>query len=268
MLLEVIHTTRFAYSSKIAETVMEVRARPLDGLGQRCLEFELAVEPESRVSFYRDGFGNFVHYFNHLEPHQEILVRARSVVETGIGPDAHTFGFPEDFLLFREPVVEVAGVRKMAARFRPAAGAEGAEIEASLDALALHINRKFRYVPETTDVYTGVKQVLELKSGVCQDFAHLFLAVGRSMGIPCRYVSGYIMSGEGRVGTGASHAWAEAWIPGRGWVGYDPTNPVKAGEQHVRVAVGRDYRDVAPTRGVYLGSAEEIMGVAVSTRFL
>jgi transglutaminase-like putative cysteine protease len=110
--------------------------------------------------------------------------------------------------------------------------------------------------------------VLKLRKGVCQDFAHLFVSVGRAMGVPTRYVSGYIPAGGGRVGYGASHAWAEAMIPGRGWVGYDPTNPVRAGEDHVRVAVGRDYYDVPPTRGVYIGGAAEEMEVVVETRRL
>jgi transglutaminase-like putative cysteine protease len=160
--------------------------------------------------------------------------------------------------------VDVAGVRALARRFPGSPG----EAEGRLDALAGYINGRFEYRPQTTDVYTAVDQVIRERVGVCQDFAHLFISVARALGVPCRYVSGYIHSGAGHLGVGASHAWAEAFVEGRGWIGYDPTNPVRAGEHHVRVAVGRDYQDVAPTRGSYVGAAPERMRVEVETRAL
>jgi transglutaminase-like putative cysteine protease len=268
MLLEVLHTTTFTYSRKIAETVMEVRSRPLDGLGQRCVEFDLQVTPRATVGSYRDGFGNFVHYFNHLAPHDTVTVVGKAIVETGLATAGPADGFPEDFLHFRSPVLSVGGIRHLAKRLAPKDPESAEEVQVALDAIAIHINERFLYQPQTTNVYTAVDEVLKLKQGVCQDFAHLFVAVARAMTIPARYVSGYINAGVGLIGTGATHAWAEALVPGTGWVGYDPTNPVRAGEHHVRVAVGRDYHDVPPTRGVYLGAAEEAMEVTVQTRVL
>src|SRR5581483_5783690 len=159
-------------------------------------------------------------------------------------------------------VMDVAGVRAIARRF----GGGDRPLVERLDALSAHINRSFEYRPQTTDVYTGVDEVIKLRSGVCQDFAHLFISVCRALGVPCRYVSGYIHSGAGRQGAGASHAWAEAFVEGLGWIGYDPTNPVRAGDHHVRVGIGRDYHDVAPTRGTYVGSGQETMAVEVVTR--
>jgi transglutaminase-like putative cysteine protease len=117
-----------------------------------------------------------------------------------------------------------------------------------------------------TNVYTAVDDVLALRAGVCQDFAHLFIAAARAMGVPARYVSGYIHFPGERGATTASHAWAEGWVPGRGWVGYDATRPVRVTENHVRLAVGRDYSDAAPTRGIYVGSATGAMEVSVRTR--
>ena len=263
MRLLVAHTTRFIYSAKVIETYMELRVRPRDDARQRCLVFDLGIEPESRVASYRDGFQNWVHYLNHLAPHDRVVVTSRSLVETGVPAEGVVDGFPEDFLQFRSPVENVAGVRRIAERIRPAGRASAEELEAALDALALDINHRFEYQPESTGVYTGVAEVLKLRRGVCQDFAHLYVAVGRAMGIPTRYVSGYIVPGGERRGTAASHAWAEAWVPGRGWLGYDPTNPVRVGPQHIAVAVGRDYHDVAPTRGVYKGRAGEEMEVEV-----
>jgi transglutaminase-like putative cysteine protease len=261
--LAVAHRTVLTYELPIAETHMEVRVRPRTGAGQVVERFDLTVEPRSPVRSYRDGFGNHVHYFNHVPPHGRVAVVAESVVGTGAGlPDTDDRDFPQDFLQFRGPVLDTPAVRALAERFR-----EGG-VEERLAGLVEHINREFVYQPATTTVYTAVDEVLRRRTGVCQDFAHLFIAIVRCMGLPARYVSGYIHSGVGRVGEGASHAWAEVLVPGVGWIGYDPTNPVRALEQHLRVAVGRDYQDVAPTRGTYLGAAREEMEVSVTTRAL
>ena len=263
MRLVVTHRTVLTYELPIAETHMEVRVRPRTGAGQVVEGFELAVEPGSSIRSYRDGFGNHVHYFNHVPPHGRVAVVAESVVSTAAGlPDLEDREFPQDFLQFRGPVLDTPGVRALALRF------QDGDVEERLAGLVRHINREFEYQPATTTVYTAVDEVLRRRTGVCQDFAHLFIAIVRCMGLAARYVSGYIHSGVGHVGEGASHAWAEVLVPGVGWVGYDPTNPVRALEPHVRVAVGRDYRDVAPTRGTYLGAAREEMEVSVTTRAL
>ena len=174
-----------------------------------------------------------------------------------------------DFLRVRAAGGDAGGGRKVAGPHAPPDLASGAAVEAALDSLTVAISRDFTYGPAVTSVYTGVEEVLELRAGVCQDFAHLFIAAARAMGVPARYVSGYIhIAGARGVTEGASHAWAEAWIPGSGWVGFDATHPVRAGENHVRVAAGRDYRDAAPTRGVYVGTATGRMEADVSTRAL
>jgi transglutaminase-like putative cysteine protease len=264
--LEVVHRTSYSYSSLIAETFMELRLQPVDGEGQSCQEFRLNVRPEAVIRSYTDGFRNQVHYFNRVRAHDRVVLTSRSIVETGLpappDPDGESW---DDFLLFRSPVVDVAGVRRLARRYQ-APQPDPVSIEAALDRLTTGIAETFTYQPESTDVSTSVDEVIELKAGVCQDFAHLFIAASRAMGVPARYVSGYIYTGEGELVVGASHAWAEAWIPGRGWIGYDATHPVRVDERHVRVAVGRDYRDAAPTRGVYVGSAEGQMEVRVETR--
>jgi len=264
---EIAHETRFEYTAPISETVMEMRLRPLDGAGQRCLEFHLEVEPRVRLGSYRDGYGNQVHYFNLLRDHRRLRISSHSVVETGGGARPRRDDLVVDFLRYRSPVVDVPGVRKLAARHRPPAGAGPAAVEAALDALTLAISRDFVYDPAVTNVYSAVDEVLELRAGVCQDFAHLFIATARALGVPARYVSGYIyVAGESGITEGASHAWAEAWVRGRGWLGYDATHPIRAGANHVRVAIGRDYRDAAPTRGVYVGAATGTMDVSVRTR--
>ena len=267
MKLEIVHSTRYRYSGPIAETVMEVRLRPMDGNGQRCLEFDLDVSSGITPRTYRDGYGNHVHYFNLVRPHTRLIVTSRSIVETGLGPDKDAGEeLVHDFLRFRSPVKDVAGVRELAARHPIADPGSGPAVEQALDELTLTISREFTYDRAVTDVYSAVDDVLELRAGVCQDFAHLFIAVARAMGVPARYVSGYIHSPDGGGSSSASHAWAEGWVPGRGWVGFDATHPVRTSENHVRLAVGRDYSDAAPTRGIYVGSATGSMAVGVRTR--
>lgn len=267
MKFEIVHSTRYHYTGPIAETVMEVRLRPMDGNGQRCLDFRLELSHGIKAKTYVDGYGNQVHYFNLVRPHTALNVISRSTVETGLAPDDDPGEeLVQDFLRFRSPVKDVKGVRELAER-HPIADASSEEaVLLALDALTVTISQEFTYDTTVTNVYSVVDDVLALKAGVCQDFAHLFIAVARAMGVPTRYVSGYIhLPKWGNRATTASHAWAEAWIPGRGWVGYDATHPVRTTPHHVRLAVGRDYSDAAPTRGVYVGSAAGGMSISVKT---
>ena len=245
---------------------MEVRLRPMDGSGQRCLDFDLQVSSGIKPRTYRDGYGNNVHYFNLVRPHRSLSITSTSVVETG-GPLEADPGedLVQDFLRFRSPVKDVPGVHEMASRHRIADLSSGPAVEQALDDLTLAISQDFVYDRAVTNVYSAVDEVLALRAGVCQDFAHLFIAVARSMGVPARYVSGYIHIPGEKGATTASHAWGEGWVPGRGWIGYDATRPVRTSENHVRLAVGRDYTDAAPTRGIYVGSATGTMDVKVRT---
>ena len=268
MKFEIVHSNRYHYTAPIAETVMEVRLRPMDGNGQRCLDFQLELSHGVKARTYVDGFGNHVHYFNLVRPHSGLSVVSRSTVETG-GPldDDPGEELVQDFLRFRSPVNDVAGVRELAARHAIADPGSTTAVEQALDELTLTISREFNYDTTVTNVYSVVDDVLSLKAGVCQDFAHLFIAVARAMGVPARYVSGYIhLPKWGQKATTASHAWAEAWVSGRGWIGFDATHPVRTTPHHVRLAVGRDYTDAAPTRGVYVGSAASTMAISVRTR--
>jgi transglutaminase-like putative cysteine protease len=266
MKLEIVHSTRYRYTGPIAETVMEVRLRPMDGNGQRCLDFRLELSHGVKPRTYVDGYGNHVHYFNLVKPHAGLSVISRSTVETGLGLDPDPGEeLVLDFLRFRAPVKDVGGVRELARRHAIPDASSPVEVEHALDELTLAISRDFTYDRTVTNVYSAVDDVLALRAGVCQDFAHLFIAVARAMGVPTRYVSGYIHT-PGEKAAAASHAWAEAWVAGRGWIGFDATHPVRTTPHHVRLAVGRDYTDAAPTRGVYVGSATGAMAISVKTR--
>jgi transglutaminase-like putative cysteine protease len=259
MILRILHKTLFAYSEHVADTSMELRVRPLDDAQQRVQSYELRVEPRGPVREYRDVFGNWVETWNHRPPHNNIAVEARSVVETRPAwPSPVELAPGERWRLLRHdgPVMDVPLVREIA----PIAGAGGPE---ALGELTREINRRFVYQPNVTNVSSTVADLVELGKGVCQDFAHIWIAACRAAGIPARYVSGYLYTGDHRQPQ-ASHAWAEAWLPEAGWLAYDPTNPAGGvGEGYVRVAIGRDYRDVPPTRGIFRGSASETLSVDV-----
>ena len=267
MKFEIVHSTRYRYTGPIAETVMELRLRPMDGNGQRCIGFQLELSHGVEAKSYVDGYGNQVQYFNLVRPHSGVSVVSRSTVETGLPPDAEPGEeLVQDFLRFRSPVTDVEGVRELARGHAIADWSSPEAVEMALAELTVTISREFTYDTTVTNVYSAVDDVLSLKAGVCQDFAHLFIAVAREMGVPARYVSGYIhLPRWGDKAVTASHAWAEAWVAGKGWLGFDATHPVRTTPHHVRLAVGRDYTDAAPTRGVYVGSANSGMTISVKT---
>jgi transglutaminase-like putative cysteine protease len=273
MLLDVTHSTEMLYHPAISETVMELRLRPLDDDTQRCLEFDLQIDPSGHVAVTKDSFGNAVHHFNYRPAHRRILAVSHSVVETGLGNSVRSPDlFRYQFLGFDGPVLLLPTIEQLVSSLRPTRADDPVEVEATLGKLTTLVNQRFRYKKGVTTTKSTVADLESIGAGVCQDFAHYWIAVSRAMRIPARYVSGYIHHQPGDdifVGaTGASHAWGEGWIPGRGWCGFDPTNPVTVGDHHVKLAVGRDYRDVPPTKGIFDGPASETISVNVETRRL
>ena len=275
MILEIQHETHLSYSEPVTESVAEVRMEPASGADQSCRSFHLAVSPTAERFRYQDGFGNNVHHFNVLPAHREVRVLAAGVVETHPPPrDLAACGAtwpcdpPDgglevlDFLRLRGPVSASAPLDELVARLRPAGGTPLAEV---VLAVSRHLHASFQYARDVTLASSPVDHILGAGKGVCQDFTHLMLAVLRSLGVPARYVSGYIHRTDQES---QSHAWCEAWLPGLGWVGIDPTNDRLLDEHFVKVAVGRDFTDVPPNKGTYRGKAEEKISVRVQTRVL
>ncbi|TAK26060.1 MAG: transglutaminase family protein [Chloroflexota bacterium] len=269
--LRVRHVTHFDYSDEIIDTTMELRLRPIDGDGQRLVSYNLVIDPRTSVRGFADPSGNWVDTWNYGGLHRAITIATESVVETGLprlnGPPP-PLSIGEDFAMrrFDGPILDLPLVRAIADRRPDLASLDG------LDAMTADIHDRFEYQPSVTHVHSTVADIVAHGRGVCQDFAHLWIAACRARGIPARYVSGYIRNTvpiDGAPRPGASHAWGEAWLPGSGWLGYDPTNwsietrgRVRA--DHVRVATGRDYRDVPPTRGIYRGTARESLSISVT----
>ena len=239
-----------------------MRLKPLDTHGQHCLSFTLHTEPLDEVLQYKDRFGNDVRHFDVIQPHQRLVVSARSEVLT-----TALFNHDEDQL---SPVDEYDYL--MATEYAPITAAiREIAYECCTPELPLETAQRIMrtvhglivYEKGATDVTTSAAKALELGRGVCQDFSHLMLAACRSQQIPARYVSGYLYN-NGL--SSATHAWVDVHIPGQGWISLDPTHNLEQNEAYVRIAVGRDYGDVPPTQGVFVGNGKEQMDVDVTVK--
>ncbi|MCI0683851.1 MAG: transglutaminase family protein [Gemmataceae bacterium] len=275
MILQIQHETRLEYTDAVLEWLAEVRMEPVSDERQSCHSFHLSVSQPVTLFRYQDGFGNHVHHFNLLTPHQQVRVLAASIVETtpaetDLAANSATWPLTLDndepelhgYVQFGGPVRDTPLLAPVLDATRPR---PGERLGAVLERVSRHIHERFEYARAVTNVSSPIDDLLTQGKGVCQDFAHLMIAVLRSFGVPARYVSGYIhrpnMDSQ-------SHAWCEAWLPDLGWVGMDPTNNCVAGDHFVRVAVGRDFTDVTPNKGVYRGKGQESVWVRVGTRAL
>jgi len=278
MIYSIRHTTIFHYDPAVRESVMEVRLQPRTDGNQRCLKFQLDVTPSAHIMEYRDFMGNGVHHFDIAPAHIELQVNAVSLVEVQPLPPA-VAGSAGDW-------ADLDAVLAADDHWEMLLPSQFAHPTAELDSLAKEMNcrrrgnplelvtelnqamyRSFAYVPNSTRVDSPIDEALRTRQGVCQDFAHIMIALLRPLRIPTRYVSGYLFHAEenhDRSLEGASHAWVEALLPRLGWTAFDPTNNLIGGDRHIRVAVGRDYADVPPTRGVYKGETQSELSVAVT----
>ncbi len=268
MRLSISHTTTFTYDHPISEAYTEMRLRPMDSGGQRCLSFALNTEPRGEVFQYADRFGNDVRYFDVLAPHQKLRVTGISQVLTPDEFENDTRELsPLDEYDYRLPSPYVPLTERLQALAEQHAIKNDARETAMALMRALHSS--ITYLKGVTDVNTNADQVLDVGSGVCQDFAHVMLAVCRAQKIAARYVSGYLYSPHnGESEHAASHAWVDVFVPNEGWLSLDPTHDGLQTPYYVRVAVGRDYGDVSPTRGIYRGSAQEKLEVQVNVKAL
>jgi transglutaminase-like putative cysteine protease len=274
----VYHLTHFRYDAPVSESVMEVRMQPRTESVQRCLRFELTTTPRARVFAYQDPEGNIVHHFDVPARHRELTIVAESVVEfvadleVPLAVDYSTWAVLDEeptrerFFDLLEPSHFARATEDLVA-FGHELGLSRADDPLTvLRRLNTQMYDAFEYAPQSTRVDSPIDEALAARRGVCQDFAHVMIALIRGLGIPCRYVSGYLFhnhKGSERSTDGASHAWIEAWLPSLGWVGFDPTNQTMATDRHIRVAIGRDYWDVPPNRGAFKGNARSELGVAV-----
>jgi transglutaminase-like putative cysteine protease len=300
--VSVTHSTRLDYSADVVEAVMDTRLGPFSDAHQRWDTFSLRAAPGAAVRRYADGFRNAAHLITFRRPHRYVEIVTQGTIETLLDDpfalpaqpprpltplEAHDFLSPSA-LVPRDPSLE-----ELARPYRSGAQTEGVQV---VQQLMAWVYDSFTYRRDVTTVATTVTEVLAGRTGVCQDFAHLLIGLCRAAGIPARYVSGYVVSSGSQAtqsqsqqmgqdgmsqsqsqsqpaqgpppprGGGASHAWIEAWTPAYGWRGFDPTTNLLASTLHVKMAIGRDYADVPPSRGTFRVQAAESLTVEVVAR--
>ncbi len=292
MRAHILHTTDYRYPLDARDSFNELRLQPADDDRQTVLEFKLEVEayalavnqftgsgasrkaklvrlPDVSLQSRLDYFGTHVHHAHVRERHRHLRVQTRSVVITQPTPQigrveaAALVGFARRFYEFTASSKRVP----LETDWMNLLGWHALEPEMDLltylDGLTAHLHARFTYAPGATSVDTPLGVFVASGSGVCQDYVHAMLGVCRRVGIPARYVSGYLYAGQDFVGAEATHAWIECFVPGAGWLGFDPTNDIRVGESHVKIGHGRDYDDVPPIKGLRTGGGSETLGVEV-----
>ena len=279
MFYAIRHFTAYRYSRPVWQSMMEVRMHPRSESNQRCFVFQLSVNPRARIFGYTDSYGNLVHHFDLPSRHGQLTIISDALVNIENQPS-----IPEDMEYKAWQELEDLVEKKdywdmlMPSHFaRSSPELEKLAIEIGVDErkrrsplaflrdIAYGVHSSFKYVKKSTRVNSPIEDALQSRQGVCQDFAHIMIALVRNARIPCRYVSGYVYHGtqSDSVAEGATHAWVEALLPRLGWVGFDPTMNTIASEKHIRTAIGRDYADVPPTMGTMKGRADTQLQVRV-----
>ena len=278
MRYEIEHISRYLYTAPVQRCMMSLCLQPRDDGGQRLLHFEVSTDPPAPLSHETDAFGNTKHVLNVHSEHEVLEVATRCTVEAvppAALPDSLGSGTWEELRSWGRSLtywdfMHASAVARPSAALTDFVERQGIEPSgdplAALLRLAEMLYDSFQYVPGVTSAVSPIEHILETGRGVCQDYAHVMIAIARSWGVPARYVSGYmdVISHEARAT--ATHAWVECRLPEVGWIGFDPTNRRLADERYVRIAVGRDYQDVAPTRGVLLGGGDSELEVEVRMR--
>ena len=270
------HELEFRYDAPVRGSVMTLFLSPVRDRRQQLHSFSIETDPGGAVFEFRGPFGNRGHFFDRPGTHRALRIVARSRVEVsppgenaaGTGSCswealASAIRTPQLWLMlqpsrFAQPSSAALG------QFVAARGIEKRDdVLESIRALLGRVYETFEFSPGITAADSPIEHILETGRGVCQDYAHVMISVLRGWGVPSRYVSGYLGPDGSLTSTNESHAWVECWLPGFGWCGFDPANNCVCDERHVRAAVGRDYADVPPVRGVFRGSANSALGTRV-----
>lgn len=277
--LDICYRTRFAFDAPVRESQNELRACPATDERQQLLSYRVSVEPSARMLSFTDYWGTRVDHFGVTDSHVGLEVTAEASVETQ-DPPPFSAASPMESLAdpafvnqheeYLKPTRHTHWDDAMAVEARGAAGADVAGVVAALNE---HVAARLEYQPGATEIGQPLADIVAAGVGVCQDYAHLAVALCRSIGIPARYASGYLFSSDDRTGSidgdlvrVQTHAWFEAAVPGQGWLPLDPTNRLAVGRQHVKIGHGRDYDDVPPLRGVYSGPGTPEVDASVEIR--
>jgi transglutaminase-like putative cysteine protease len=282
--LTVKHVTQYRYNQPIQGSSHCLHLRPIHDRHQTVSDFRLTIAPAVPVIEYEDVFGNWASRFVINQPYTELTATAESTVDL---LDVDPFAFATLPIRPKVPVMWMPWEQRMLSHYLTPEELPGTQLRAIYDyamsfveknhhdlmetlfAINLALFREYQYVPGSTGLETTPYEVFTSKKGVCQDFANLFICMARLLGIPARYVCGYVFvdkQGERRPQSNASHAWLQVYIPNVCWKAFDPTNGILPTIDHVRVAYGRHYRDATPTAGMLNTSAQETMTIDVQVR--
>jgi transglutaminase-like putative cysteine protease len=272
------HITKYEYDRPVKESVNEIKIYPIAGTEQEILFQQVNITGDPDILVVKDYWGNMTGMFNLMTAHKEMVIESKLIVRT-LGPSSNVINkeaTPEDIAIEMQnnlSLLELSKpkelelkdkIRELIVQFHTP-GMPAYEI---IEKCGQYIFDNFKYIKGITTIETTTKEILELRSGVCQDFAHVMLEILRFLRIPCRYISGYICPNKsGLRGEGATHAWVEAWLPGYGWIGNDPTNNVWVTSHHVKLAVGRNFNDCSPVKGTFKGPARQYLSVYVAVSY-
>jgi transglutaminase-like putative cysteine protease len=264
MRLRISHLTTYRYATPATSVIQMLRLTPRNHDGQYVARWRIDVSTDCRLDQHEDAFGNIIHTFTADGPFSELSVLVEGEIETrdtqGIVRGA-VERFPPTLFLRESALTTVdESLAAFAAACRDAADGK---VLSLLHVMLERLHEEMTYDTDPTQVATSASEAFALKRGVCQDLTHIFIAASRSLGVPARYVGGYFHRGDGMIEQDAGHAWAEAFVPELGWIGFDPANGFCSTDAHVRVAVGLDYLGAAPLRGTRYGGAGEAMSVKV-----
>ena len=272
---KIYHTTTYEYDRLVKESVNEIKIYPYQCNEQEVLQHDIVITGNPEIQTFYDYWGNKTGVFNLLPSHRELSIGSKLLVRT-TAPSQSQINFNSGFNELKKEVssdlkmVELTTSEKIRSQqdintIVQNISVDHASVAATVQNCCNYIFTEFKYIKGITNVETTIDEILEHRSGVCQDFVHLMLQILRTMQIPGRYVSGYICPNKnGMRGEGATHAWVEAWIPGHGWAGIDPTNNVWVTNNHVKLAVGRNFSDCSPVKGTFKGPAVQKLYVYVS----
>ena len=263
MRLRIAHTTTYRYEPQASGVIQILRMTPTSHDGQYVADWQIDVSTDSRLDTHEDAFGNVTHVLTH-GPLADLTIHCEGEIETqdtgGVlrGTDER---FPPSLFLRSTALTGINPA--MAALTRELRSEADGDVLGFLHALMVQIYEGLAFDEDPTNSGTTAAEAFALKRGVCQDYAHIFITCARSGGVPARFVSGHFFRSDGTVNQAAGHAWAEAHVPGLGWIGFDAANGICTTDAHARVAVGLDYLGAAPVRGTRYGGGTETLTVAV-----
>ena len=270
------HITRYEYSQPVKESLNQIKIHPLICPTQEILQHDVIISHQPELHLYTDYWGNRTGIFTITEPHKSLSIESKLIVRTIEQPEPSMTNISvfnpiipgNDLLLTELSLPEQISRQSEIIDIAEDIKEQRENYIDIIHASNEYIYRNFQYIKGITDYETTVDEILEHKSGVCQDFAHILLQILRTLRIPCKYVSGYICPNKnGMRGEGATHAWVEVWIPGYGWAGIDPTNNVWVKDTHVKLSTGRNFYDCSPAKGTFKGIAKQQLSVYVSVGY-